>query len=727
MLLDGASSWGVLICLTGAAAGITFAAAGKQARHELLVSASLALTPVPVIAAAFASALAIPHPMAIAIVLAACLAAGAGLVATLLSRAQPSAAGGGWRRDLLDGLLAGDGVFSLCWTLGLMNGFGPFRLGEQRSLIGAALAGVCLITALCLVTVLRAGRPWPRNVTVAMGLLLIVIADAILTLAVVKEKTGMWVAGPAAFIALGCIILGWGTRFPRPANASPGTWPLAPFGVFPAFLAVASICSAATIQAVRMHSLDLGIATTGIPLAILLGLRIALALSEARRSALQLTEREAEYWRMANLDPLTALSNRRRLWQALDERARRQAGGPSCTLLVIDLDGFKDINDLNGHDVGDEVLVEVGKRLQAALGPDDLAIRLGGDEFAALISASQDRAGRAAVRLLSALCRPYQVDGVTVHLGASIGYADSVTAKSPKELMRNADLALRLAKQRGKSRIEAFDVAYDKTLQRRLVIEHDLRGSGKRKELSLAYQPIVDLASGRIVGAEALLRWQHPLLGAISPDEFVQIAEEAGLIGELGAWVIEHTCRELAASYRRGRTLWMSANVSLRELRAPRYADRIAATLRRHGVPPSLLVLEMTESAAAQDIAQLSGVLQTLRALGVRIALDDFGAGYSSLGQLRRLPVDILKIDRELVAEPPRAPALQDAPLVDVIVTLGHRLGLQVIAEGVETAGQREVVESDGCQLCQGFYFAGPLSPGELDRLLQEQPAYAPV
>jgi EAL domain-containing protein (putative c-di-GMP-specific phosphodiesterase class I) len=191
--------------------------------------------------------------------------------------------------------------------------------------------------------------------------------------------------------------------------------------------------------------------------------------------------------------------------------------------------------------------------------------------------------------------------------------------------------------------------------------------------------------------------------------------------------VIEHTCRQLAASYRRGHTLWMSANVSLRELRAPRYADRIAATLRRHDVPPGLLVLELTESAAAQDIAQLSGVLQTLRALGVRIALDDFGAGYSSLGQLRRLPVDILKIDRDLVAEPPRAPALRDAPLVDVIVTLGHRLGLEVIAEGVETAGQREVVEAAGCRLCQGYFFAGPMSPGELEMVLREQPAFARV
>jgi diguanylate cyclase len=254
---------------------------------------------------------------------------------------------------------------------------------------------------------------------------------------------------------------------------------------------------------------------------------------------------------------------------------------------------------------------------------------------------------------------------------------------------------------------------YDRELQRRLAIEHDLRGCGRRQELALLYQPVVALPSGRPVGVEALVRWHHPTLGVIPPAEFIPIAEETGLIGDLGAWVIEHACRQLAAWRDRGTDLWMSVNVSSRELRSPGYLRQVERCLRRHGVQAGQLVLELTESAAAEDCDELARTLRTLRGAGLRIALDDFGSGYSSLSQLRRLDVDILKIDREIVAG-----GDGQEPLVDVIVALGLRLGLDVICEGIEDEAQRAVVEDAGCELCQGYLFARPLGPAAVEAMV---------
>ena len=409
-----------------------------------------------------------------------------------------------------------------------------------------------------------------------------------------------------------------------------------------------------------------------------------LALRDVRRYTLQLRQREAHFRELAHTDPLTGLANRRGL-----QRALRELGTAAKVLVGIDLDGFKTVNDMRGHDVGDAVLSEVGDRLRRNLLAGDVAARLGGDEFAVLMHGTADEAMLTAHRLLAVLGEPYEVDGGSVFLSASLGVADT------GELIRDADLALRYAKQRGKNRVERYQARYDELLRRRGTLESELRHAIDRDELRLVFQPVVALPSMRPVGAEALLRWHHPRLGAVRPDEFIPVAEESGLIDRIGAWVLEQACRQLAEWLAKGHDVWVSVNLSPKELHAADYAGQVADVLAAYGVPPQRLVLEVTEHAVATDLEELISRLTELRATGVRIALDDFGAGYSSLGQLRTLPVDILKIDHALVAEPESRTGTA-APLVDVVVRLGHRLGLEVLAEGIGTPAQRAVVEEAG-------------------------------
>jgi diguanylate cyclase (GGDEF)-like protein len=419
---------------------------------------------------------------------------------------------------------------------------------------------------------------------------------------------------------------------------------------------------------------------------------------------------------MAYTDALTGLANRRQLLTRLQEEV---PGGPPCVLLAIDLDGFKNINDTRGHDVGDAVLVEVASRLRTNLRPGDLAVRMGGDEFAVLMWATAPEAMAVAERLLTLLCRPYEVDGASMFLSASIGLAACSTADTIEGLMRNADVALRFAKQRGKQRVEQYDLADDQFLRRRTELEHELRGAVDRGELMLVYQPVVHLPDGRVAGVEALLRWHHPRLGTVPPDEFIPLAEEAGLIHRLGEFVLHEACHQLSRWMADGHDLYLTVNVSPRELHTPEYATRVAEVLRGHRVPPEYLVIEVTEHAVAQDVQQLVDRLTALRATGVRVALDDFGSGYSSLGQLRTLPVDILKIDRTLIA-PPGAAAVRFAPpLADVVVQLGNRLGLDVVAEGITEEGQRRILEDAGCRYAQGDLFGRPMPAERVEALFR--------
>ncbi|WP_373312406.1 putative bifunctional diguanylate cyclase/phosphodiesterase [Asanoa siamensis] len=463
------------------------------------------------------------------------------------------------------------------------------------------------------------------------------------------------------------------------------------------------------------------------------------ALRDVRNYAIRLEEREAHFKELAHTDPLTGLANRRGLLRALAEEVEP---GKPCVLLGLDLDGFKNVNDMRGHDVGDDVLVEVGQRLRMNLRPGDVAARLGGDEFAVLMWARPHEAQGAAERLLGVLNKPYEQTSGRVFLSVSIGVAGADTASDDATLLQHADLALRYAKQRGKNRVERYHASYDHLLRRRTTVEHELGGAIERGELHLAFQPVVIMPSVRPVGAEALLRWHHPELGTVRPDEFIPIAEEGGMIAKLGAWVLHQACHQLSRWLADGHDVWVSVNVSPRELHAPEYVDQVADALRAHRVPPQRLVLEVTEQAVAIDLDELIKRLRALRAIGVRIALDDFGTGYSSLGQLRRLPIDILKIDHSLVAESEPgddhgfAPLVilaggldptgrgkaaarpQGGPLVDIVVRLGHRLGLEVIAEGVTNPREQAAVIEAGCRFGQGQLFGWGVPAEHLEAML---------
>jgi diguanylate cyclase (GGDEF)-like protein/PAS domain S-box-containing protein len=443
-----------------------------------------------------------------------------------------------------------------------------------------------------------------------------------------------------------------------------------------------------------------------------------------------ITERkalEAQLSHRAFHDPLTGLANRAlfldRLQHALGRSVRhRHAIG----VLFLDLDSFKDVNDSMGHGVGDDLLVAVARRLDGCTRPADTVARLGGDEFAILVEELDDvlDVGHVAERILTALEPPLRIGSRQVYVRGSIGIATGGSAETTAEdLLRNADVAMYTAKARGDGGYELFEPEMRAALIERLELEHDLRGALSRREFELEYQPIVSLESGRAEGVEALVRWRHPRRGLMSPERFVHVAEQAGLIEQIGRWVLARACQQVydwhqALPHTRGLTL--SVNLSARQLQVPRLIDDVTFALERSGLAPASLVLEITESLVVGDHRTTSARLQQLRDFGVRVAIDDFGTGYSALGYLRNLPVDLLKIDRVFVAG--LAPGSPDAALVAAVVTMCHSLDLTPVAEGVENAGQVDALRRIGCRLAQGYHFARPAPPGAIGELLASSP-----
>ncbi|WP_308120722.1 putative bifunctional diguanylate cyclase/phosphodiesterase [Paractinoplanes bogorensis] len=615
-------------------------------------------------------------------------------------------------RHLLDGLVIAAAIWFVGWVLIAE----PTRiLGDATPmacpsvLVPAALTVVSL--GLTIVLALHAHRPRLITVRVAAGVSLVSAAAVAIASGICQDWDGVTLAG-ALMLPAGLFVIARAVKVAdRPVEVvGDVTDRNTAYAVVP----MVAIVVALGYHLARGGVLDLyGFLGAGVEGFALVG-RQFLALRDVRRYTVELRERESHFRELAHTDPLTGLANRRGLQRALRE------SGDSRVLVGIDLDGFKTVNDMRGHDVGDAVLAEVGDRLRHNLLDGDVAARLGGDEFAVLMRGNAEEALLTAHRLLAVLGEPYEVEGSAVFLSASIGVADS-NALSPAdtgELIRDADLALRYAKQRGKNRVERYQARYDELLRRRGTLESELRHAIDRKQLRLVFQPVVALPSMRPVGAEALLRWHHPTLGSVRPDEFIPVAEESGLINRIGAWVLEQACIQLADWLSRGHDVWVSVNMSPKELHNTDYAGHVADVLEQHGVPPQRLVLEVTEHAVATDMEELISRLAELRATGVRIALDDFGAGYSSLGQLRTLPVDILKIDHALVAEPESRTGTA-APLVDVVARLGHRLGLEVLAEGIGTPAQRAVVEEAGCRLGQGSLFGWGVPAEHLEAQLQ--------
>jgi diguanylate cyclase (GGDEF)-like protein len=427
----------------------------------------------------------------------------------------------------------------------------------------------------------------------------------------------------------------------------------------------------------------------------------------------------ADIRKLAYQDPLTALANRLSFRERL-EYAIASNGERGLALLFIDLDDFKRINDTLGHDAGDQVLIEFADRFHRALPPDGvipvlLLARLGGDEFVALIEGPQApaRAESAAQALLDELKRPFEVGGKSLLVGASIGitvYPDD--AQSPKLLLKHGDLAMYQAKQQGKSCYRFFAGHLTLLAEERLTLEHELREALEREQLEIAYQPIYSLASGDIVGAEALLRWHHAQRGAIPPSLFVPVAEATGLIDRLGDYVLQRACRDAAAWQREAPGRCVAVNVSGRQIQRDGLETRVAAALSDSGLEPALLHLELTESSLMHDEAQAFAVLGKLRQSGARVWLDDFGTGFSGLSHLRRARVDGVKIDRSFIADILNDP--EDLALASAIVAMATSLGMEVIGEGVESAAQFKLLRSLGCQMAQGFWMSRAVSASEL-------------
>jgi diguanylate cyclase (GGDEF)-like protein len=436
-----------------------------------------------------------------------------------------------------------------------------------------------------------------------------------------------------------------------------------------------------------------------------------LAASVAQVLAWRLNEEQALLDGLTRLPNRDLLSDRVRL--ALSRRAR---DGRDVTVLFVDLDGFKAVNDTMGHAAGDELLVEVAQRIRGIVRATDTAARLGGDEFAVLLDGHDRHAAvSVAERILESLCQPVRVDGHERLIGASIGVVAVTHETSVDQVLRNADLAMYMAKAAGRGRVEVFeDAMFDDAIDR-ADLERDLRTAIADGQISVSYQPSVDLATGAVHGVEALVRWAHPERGNVPPVSFIPVAESTGLILDLGRQVLRTACRDAVRLRLSEANLTVAVNVSARQLVNAAFVGEVAEALRDSGLDGSALVIEITESMLVHDVDQTVARLGEIKALGVRVAIDDFGTGYSSLSYLRHFPIDILKIDRSFVEQLPG----DGAALARSIVRLGQSLHLDVVAEGVEDDAQRVELRRLGCANAQGFLFAKAQPVDEVERLIR--------
>ncbi len=433
---------------------------------------------------------------------------------------------------------------------------------------------------------------------------------------------------------------------------------------------------------------------------------------------------EATLEHQAAHDPLTGLMNRRGLLGALGAHMGRR-GRDAATLLFLDLDDFKLVNDSLGHEAGDALLVEVGRRLVAAVRDGDVVSRFGGDEFALLCPGAPDSAAALdlAGRVMDAVTASVVVEGIELDVSGSLGVVVvGRDHREPEDVLRDADAAMYMAKAAGKDCWVLFDDAAREQHRRRHDLVLDLRHALDAEQLSVAYQPVVRLGAaveGAPYAVEALCRWQHPSRGMVNPQEFVTLAEENGLVGQLSRQVLRAACQQVAEWQREHGSLAptrVCVNVSPLQLRQPGFVEEVAQVLRQTGLPGTSLCLELTESAVMEDPTLAAASFAALRELGVRVAIDDFGTGYSSLALLRTLPVDLLKIDRSFLAEISEDSA---ARVVAAVVGLGQALGLDVVAEGVETPAQVIELERLGCGLAQGYLFSRPLTPAQVKESIE--------
>jgi diguanylate cyclase (GGDEF)-like protein/PAS domain S-box-containing protein len=440
--------------------------------------------------------------------------------------------------------------------------------------------------------------------------------------------------------------------------------------------------------------------------------KLTLVVDVSERTAL---ERELQH--QAFHDSLTGLANRALF---LDRLEHAMAGrGPASAVLLLDLDGFKTVNDSLGHTAGNDLLSAVAERLVATVRPSDTVARLGGDEFAVILEAVAEpaQADATCVRILQAMAQPFELDGRGVQIGASIGVAvTGGEARDADRVLAEADIAMYVAKANGKGGFKRFSSAMQAELVDRLAMEQDLRLAVGRGELRLLYQPKVESSSGRATAAEALVRWEHPSRGLVPPDSFIPLAEEIGLIAEIDAWVLNTACDQVAAWLAAGQDVdHVAVNISGRELVGGGLVERIVAALERTGIGGRRLEVELTESSAVAQADAALVQLARIRALGVTVAIDDFGTGYSMLSRLQDFPADRLKIDKSFIDE---IDVRVGAPLVTAMIGMAHELGLEVVAEGVETADQLTFLRASGIDQLQGYLLSRPVEAERMEAML---------
>ena len=440
---------------------------------------------------------------------------------------------------------------------------------------------------------------------------------------------------------------------------------------------------------------------------------------------------ESELSHLAFHDSLTGLPNRALFQDRLKHALKRaERNGTPLSLLLIDLDDFKGVNDSLGVAAGDLFLVEVGERLSSKLRESDTCARLGADEFGVILERSDiSEAEEAATRVSASMAAPIVLEGREAFAEASIGVSTWDQGMEEAELIKNADAAMQAVKAAGEGGFQVFEPRLHDSVKRRTTVKMELRDAIDRNELILHYQPIVNVNGGTITGLEALVRWQHPTRGLLGPFEFIGVAEQTGLMKPMGAWILETACRQ-AVEWRKaeGPPLHMSVNASARQLFSADFPETVSAILTEVGLRPEELILEITETALVADFERTIGHLEALKELGVKLAIDDFGTGYSSLSYLRRLPVDIVKIDRAFMSG--ITSASDEWNLALAIVKLTAALGLETVAEGIEDAGQLAHLRALRCDYAQGYYFARPQdadSIGSLMRATESEAISLPV
>ncbi|MCM4079745.1 putative bifunctional diguanylate cyclase/phosphodiesterase [Paractinoplanes hotanensis] len=636
----------------------------------------------------------------------------------------------GWARVLLDGATVAVAGALIFWYVVLS--FAP----AGTDLATRSTAGVVGVAGLlCLVVIGKAaGRPdGPIDslslrllavapmVAVALAVLLIAGNDFFRLLLSVLGSPLVAVSFAAAAYRQR-VALRHPNAAPAPVRRRRSVYELMPF-----IAVVATAALFTTVSAQQMNRREQTVIIGAVLITALVVARQLIGLSDNRRMLSGLREQQAELERLAMTDPLTGLANRTRFTAALAERL---TGHQAATVLLIDIDDFKMVNDTMGPAVGDQLLYQVAQRLRRTRSEVDLPARLGGDEFAVLLDIEEEASAEAAAdRLIQALAEPFKVGEHLLLAHASVGVAIAGSGETADEVLRNADIAMYAAKEGGKAAWARFEPRMRQEVVNHARLGSELHNAIIRHELFLLYQPVFDIVTGRLHGAEALVRWKHPTRGFVSPGDFIPVAERSGLIVPLGSWVLREACEQLARWQREhgeGAIKAINVNVAVRQLRESGFVDEVATVLSETGLLPRNLVLEVTESSVA-DGRQVRETLHALHEMGVRLALDDFGTGSSSLSLLRAFPVDVLKLDKSFVDGIADGEDRGRLAVAAAVAQLAEYLQLSAVAEGIENETQLNRLREMGYRLGQGFFMAKPLPADEAGALMSNAPVLRAV